>query len=146
MSTESSAILNTTADVRMIALPEHSRDDGAVVVAESFVHVPFSVARMFTLRAPIGALRGNHAHRRCSQFMVCVHGAVDIVCDDGSKRQTFTLDRNDRALLVPPNIWNAVAFRKASSVLVVLCDRHYEDHDYVRDYAEFLKWRQEGYR
>lgn len=135
------AVLNTMADVRMIALPEHSRDDGTVVVAEASAHVPFPIARMFTLRAPAGARRGNHAHRLCSQFMVCVHGAVDIVCDDGKERRTFTLDCSDRALLVPPMIWNVVDFRQVASVLVVLCDRRYEEHDYIRDYPDFLKCR-----
>jgi len=35
-----------------------------------------------------------------------------------------------------------VKFRQPSSVLVVLCDRLYEEHDYIRDYAEFLAFRE----
>jgi len=146
MSAVTPAALNTTADVRTVALPEHSRDDGTVTVAEACVHVPFPIARMFTLRAPVGARRGNHAHQLCSQFMVCVHGTVDVVCDDGRERRIFTLDRNDQALLVPPMIWNVVDFRQTDSVLVVLCDRHYEEHDYIRDYADFLKLREARFR
>lgn len=133
---------NTTADLRLIALPEHHRDDGSVVVAETFVHIPYTIARVFTLQGPVGSRRGHHAHRLCSQFMVCVHGAVDIICDDGSERRTFTLDQGNQALLVPPMIWNVVEFRQPASVIAVMCDRHYEEHDYVRDYAEFLKLRQ----
>lgn len=142
MSIASAATSNTTADVRRIVLPEHGRDDGSVVVAETFVHVPYSIARVFTLQAPLGARRGHHAHRLCSQFMVCVQGAVDIICDDGRERRTFTLDHGNQALLVPPMIWNIVDFRHTAAILAVMCDRHYEEHDYVRDYAEFLKLRQ----
>ena len=127
--------------VRTINLPRHARADGEVVVAEAAFHVPFRIERMFTLTAPAGAERGRHAHRKCSQFMVCVSGAVDIVCDDGTGQKSFVLDRGDLALLVPPGLWNTVHFRQSGSVLVVLCDRLYEADDYIRDYAEFLTFR-----
>jgi hypothetical protein len=39
--------------------------------------------------------------------------------------------------LVPPMIWHTVNFRKVDSAIIVLCDRHYESDDYIRDYAEF---------
>jgi dTDP-4-dehydrorhamnose 3,5-epimerase-like enzyme len=134
--------MNTLADAKLIDLPRHASADGEVVVAEAVTQVPFRIERMFTLAAPIGAKRGRHAHRLCSQFMICVNGAVDIVCDDGRKQNTFVLDRRDVALLVPPEIWNTVDFRHDGSVLVVLCDRVYEAHDYIRDYAEFRSFRE----
>lgn len=129
------------SDALSLELPRHARDDGEVVVAEAMRQVPFAIARMFTVKAPSGAKRGEHAHRQCSQFMICVHGLIDIVCDDGRSRRSFMLDRSNLALLVPPTIWNAVIFRD-DSVLAVLCDRVYEEHDYIRDYEEFLAFRE----
>ena len=126
--------MNHLHDARLIELPQHARDDGEVVVAEAAAQVPFQITT--------GAKRGRHAHRLCSQFMVCVNGAVDVVCDDGSKQRTFMLDRRNRALLVPPGLWNTVQFRQDVSVVVVLCDRLYEAHDYIHDYAEFLSFRE----
>ena len=111
-------------------------------MAEGGNAVPFAIARMFTVKAPSGAKRGEHAHRLCSQFMICLHGVIDIVCDDGGDRRTFTLDRSNLALIVPPTIWNTVMFRQPDSILAVLCDRGYEEHDYIRDYAEFLAFRE----
>jgi dTDP-4-dehydrorhamnose 3,5-epimerase-like enzyme len=116
------------------------RTDGEVVVAAA--QVPFRIERMFTLAAPAGAKRGRHAHRQCSQFMICVSGAIDVVCDDSSRKSTFMLDRRNLALFVPPGFWNTVKFRQNESVLIVLCDRVYEAHDYIRDYAEFLSFRE----
>jgi dTDP-4-dehydrorhamnose 3,5-epimerase-like enzyme len=127
--------------LRTVNLPRHARADGEVVVAETAAQVPFRIERMFTLTAPAGAQRGRHAHRQCSQFMICVSGVVEVVCEDGGKQKTFVLDRGDVALLVPPGLWNTVEFRQAGSVLVVLCDRLYEADDYIRDYAEFLSYR-----
>jgi dTDP-4-dehydrorhamnose 3,5-epimerase-like enzyme len=134
--------MSKLTDVRLIDLPRHARSDGEVVVAEAAAQVPFRIERLFTLTAPAGVKRGRHAHRLCSQFVICVSGAVNVVCEDGYKQQTFTLDRRDRALLVPPGLWNTVEFLENGSVLVVLSDRLYEADDYIRDYAEFLSFRE----
>lgn len=131
-------------DARAIELPRFARADGEIVVAEAAAHVPFAVARMFTLTAPAGALRGEHAHVRCTQFMLCVHGEVEIVCDDGVTRKSFVLDRNNLALCVPPTIWNEVRFERDRSVLIVLCDRPFDEADYLRTYPEFLTFRKSG--
>jgi dTDP-4-dehydrorhamnose 3,5-epimerase-like enzyme len=133
--------LSRVSDVRSIDLPVHREDDGELVVAEAATGVPFAIARMFTLRAQAGTERGKHAHRLCSQLMLCVQGEINIVCDDGIEQRTFSLDRGNLALLVPPTIWNTVVFTKNDSVLVVLCDRPYEEQDYIRDYLEFLAFR-----
>ena len=134
--------MNQLSDARLIDLPRHARADGEVIVAEAAAQVPFRTERMFALAASAGAKRGHHAHRLCSQFMICVSGAVDVVCEDGSNKNTFALNRRNQALLVPPGLWNTVEFRQDESVLIVLCDRVYEADDYIRDYAEFLSFRE----
>jgi dTDP-4-dehydrorhamnose 3,5-epimerase-like enzyme len=48
----------------------------------------FQIERMFTLAAPSGAQRGQHAHRQCSQFRICVSGAVNVTCEDGGKQKS----------------------------------------------------------
>jgi hypothetical protein len=127
--------------VQAIELPRHSRDGGDVVVAEVAAQVGFPIARVFTVTAPRDGLRGDHAHIRCTQFMVCVHGAVEVICDDGRDKKAFRLDRNNLALCVPPTIWNNIFFRQDRSVVMVLCDRPYEAEDYLRDYSDFLAFR-----
>jgi dTDP-4-dehydrorhamnose 3,5-epimerase-like enzyme len=134
--------LCSISEVRQIELPLHTSNSGAIAVAEAGVQVPFVIARMFTLQVPLGVVRGEHAHRRCSQFMLCVSGAVDITCADGREQRVFSLDRGDLALLVPPTIWNTVTVRKDNSVLAVLCDRPYEEHDYIRDFGQFVAFRE----
>ena len=134
--------MNQIDHARLIELPRHARTDGEVIVAEAAAQVPFRIERMFALVAPAGAKRGRHAHRRCSQFMICVSGAVDVICEDGKSKNSFALDRRSQALLVPPGLWSTVEFRQSDSVLVVLCDRVYEAEDYIRDYAEFLSFRE----
>ncbi len=90
--------MNELSDVRLIKPPQYVDADGLLVVTEAGAQVPFEIQRMFTIVAPAGAKRGQHAHRLCSQFMLCVNGAVDIVCDDGRDRKTFSLDRPERRI------------------------------------------------
>ncbi|MFZ0149826.1 MAG: FdtA/QdtA family cupin domain-containing protein [Xanthobacteraceae bacterium] len=135
--------MNTVGEARLIKLPKHAaaNGDGVLVVAEAAEQVPFQIQRMFTIVAPAGAKRGRHAHRLCSQFMVCVKGAVDVVCDDGSDRMAFSLDGGELALFVPPTLWVDIDITQDQSILIVLCDRVYEEHDYISNYAEFLSFR-----
>jgi len=109
---------------------------------EAPTHVPFSIVRVFFVEAPNGAVRGQHAHRACAQFLTCPRGHVDVVCDDGTATATYVLDRPDRALLVPAGIWSEQMYKAQGSVLVVLCDRLYEADDYIRDYDAFKVYRQ----
>ena len=135
--------MNELGDARLIKLPKYAtgNGDGVLVVAEAAQQVPFQIQRMFTIVAPAGAKRGRHAHRLCSQFMVCVKGAVAVVCDDGAERKAFSLDRGELALLVPLGLWVDIDVKQDKSVLIVLCDRLYEEHDYIHDYHEFLSFR-----
>lgn len=133
--------LSTLADVRLVDLPVHAHDNGELVVVEHGKSVPFATQRMFTVRAPEGAIRGQHAHKRCAQFLICVHGVIHVECDDGEQKTKYLLDAGSKGLLVPPGIWASEIYVVGGSVLSVLCDRPYEAADYLRDYGEFIAWR-----
>jgi len=132
--------LLSVADVREVAVPLHSRDDGDLSVLEK-ANLPFAVARLFFVRAADAAMRGRHAHKVCNQFMMCVHGAIEVICDDGAAKRTITLDVMNKAVLVPASIWATEIYRAPQSVLMVACDRVYEEDDYIRDYGAFLRYR-----
>jgi len=74
-------------------------------------------------------------------LMLCVTGGLDVTCDNANGRKTFSLDSPEKALLVPSGLWVEIRFKQNESVLIVLCDRVYEEGDYIRDYAEFLAFR-----
>lgn len=137
-------IFSPLSAVRELRLPRHARDDGEVVVAEAATGVPFAIARLFVLRAPGGAVRGDHAHRLCTQFVILLNGSVEISIEDGTSRRTISMDSSDQALFVPPMIWTKVRFVEPQSVVGVLCDRPYEPEDYVHEYPHFMLLRQGG--
>ena len=133
--------LATVSDVQLVELPRHERSDGELVVVEQGKSIAYPAVRTFSVTARKGAVRGRHAHRRCSQFFVCVHGAIEVECDDGTSSRKVTLDDTSKGLLVPPTIWATETYLTEGSVLLVLCDRPYEQDDYVREYEEFVAWR-----
>jgi UDP-2-acetamido-3-amino-2,3-dideoxy-glucuronate N-acetyltransferase len=132
--------LLSLSDVREVRLPLHSRVDGDLSVLEK-ANLPFPIARLFFVRAGEAAMRGQHAHKLCNQFMMCVHGSIEVVCDDGIKKQSLMLDAIDKGVFVPASIWAAEIYRHPQSVLMVACDRAYEEADYICNYDEFRRYR-----
>lgn len=128
---------------QFIDLPYHPDENGDLVVVEGGRHVPFAIARLFVVRAPQGAVRGQHAHKNCAQFLTCSSGKVEVRCTDGRTTETFVLDAPRRGLLVPPGIWAEQVYLESGSVLTVLCDSPYDAADYLRDYQDFLAYRAE---
>jgi dTDP-4-dehydrorhamnose 3,5-epimerase-like enzyme len=128
------------ADVQLIKMPHVEEDNGELVFMEG-AHIPFAIVRVFLVSAPAGAVRGMHSHKKCSQFMFCTAGRVNVSCEDGVDSKTFLLSSSSTGLLVPPGIWATQTYLEDKSALMVLCDRRYEEEDYIRDYADFKNSR-----
>ena len=124
--------------VKLIELPYHKEINGDLVVAEGENSViPFSIKRVFNVRAQKGNIRGRNAHRHCSQLLICTNGTVEVKCDDSSTNEVYVLDKPNFALLIAPGIWTEQKYMKNNTILTVLCDRPYEEADYLRNYDDF---------
>lgn len=132
---------SSLADVRPIQFPEHGDDTGSLVVIEKRDGLPFEVQRSFIVKGKPDVVRGKHAHKRCSQLMICVSGETAVSCDDGAADAQFTLSGATSGLLVPPGIWSQQTYLEDNTILLVLCDRPYEEDDYIRDRDAFLRFR-----
>lgn len=100
--------------------------------------LPFVPQRVFFVHGvPSKEVRGEHAHRRCEQFLICLTGSVSCIVDDGSTRREYTLDDPSKALHMPPMTWGTQYNYSEDAVLAVFASRPYEDADYIRDYEEF---------
>ncbi|MGB3072237.1 MAG: WxcM-like domain-containing protein, partial [Ottowia sp.] len=111
---------------------------GFLCAAEFDANLPFVPRRCFWVYAvPNQQIRGEHAHRRCAQFLVAVTGRLRVVADDGERREEFWLDRPHLGLYLPPMTWGIQYGYSEDAVLMVLASDPYEPQDYIRDYAEF---------
>ena len=127
-----------------IELPFYADNRGGLVVIEGEGNVPFSIRRVFSVNAQAGEIRGNHAHKECSQFMVCTSGQIEVICNDGVRDSRYLLDSPSTGLHVPPGIWAKEKYLTDNAVLTVLCDRHYEEEDYIHDYNKFIKFEKDN--
>ena len=112
---------------------------GALTVGEVPSEVPFTPARYFAVYGvPSAELRGEHAHKKCQQFLVCLHGSCRVLLDNGVTRCEVILDRPDIGVFMPEMIWGTQYRYSPDAVLLVFASRPYESDDYLRTYDEFL--------
>jgi UDP-2-acetamido-3-amino-2,3-dideoxy-glucuronate N-acetyltransferase len=112
---------------------------GNLSVAERGRDLPFDIRRYFLVYGvPSLQSRGEHAHRRCHQFLVAVAGSLHVIADDGVQQQEFVLDRPNLGLYLPPMVWGIQHRHSADGVLLVLASETYDPADYIRDHREFL--------
>jgi acetyltransferase-like isoleucine patch superfamily enzyme/dTDP-4-dehydrorhamnose 3,5-epimerase-like enzyme len=142
---EGGATKTRVAGVVLHRLPQAQDLRGLLTFAEVGEQVPFEVKRYFLVSGvATKEVRGEHAHRKLHQFLVCVQGQCHIVADDCRNRQEFVLDSPALALYLPPMIWGIQYKFSQDAVLLVLCSDKYDSADYIRDYAEFLRLAQAG--
>jgi UDP-2-acetamido-3-amino-2,3-dideoxy-glucuronate N-acetyltransferase len=118
---------------------------GKLVAGEIDAFLPFKVKRFFVVHGVPGReVRGQHAHRRCHQFLVCVRGSCRVIADDGTHRQEFLLDHPAAGVYLPPKTWGVQYDYSPDAALLVFASHAYDPRDYVRDYEAFLQLVRRG--
>lgn len=113
---------------------------GSLSAGEFGRQLPFEAKRYFVVfDVPSVETRGEHAHRQCQQFLICVAGNCSVVADDGRNRQEFLLDRPDIGLYLPAMTWGIQYKYSADAVLLVFASHFYDSADYIRDYDQFIE-------
>ena len=136
---QGSGIETADEDSRLRKMPRFVDLRGALSVGEFARDLPFVPARYFLVfDVPSRETRGEHAHRQCHQFLICVNGSVRVLADDGRSRREFTLDAPDVGLHLPPMTWGTQYKYSPDAVLLVFASHTYDDADYIRDYDDFL--------
>lgn len=111
---------------------------GSLSFGEFERNVPFSPKRYFIVfDVPSLETRGEHAHKKCHQFLICIRGSCSVVADDGKNRQEFLLDKPDLGIYLPPLVWGIQYNYSSDAVLLVFTSDFYDSSDYIRDYSEF---------
>ena len=127
-------------DCRSIELPKIADPRGNLTFIEGDRHIPFEIKRIFYLYdVPGGAWRAGHALKTCHQFVIAASGSFDVILDDGVQRQRYHLNRSYYGLYLPPLIWREIDNFSSGSVCLVLASAFYSEHEYFRNYEDFLR-------
>lgn len=132
----------TINDAKIIELPKFLDARGNLSFVEQNNHIPFEIKRTYWIYdVPGGEARGGHAFRQNQEFIVALSGAFDVVVDDGMNKKTFTLNRSYYGLYVPAGLWRTMENFSTNSFALEFGSEHYGKEDYIRDYDEYLQYR-----
>ena len=121
-------------------MPHFADLRGELAPTEFSRDLPFEPKRSFVVYGvPSNKVRGEHAHHKCHQFLVAVHGSLSVVVDNGRSRSEVVLSDPTIGLYLPPLVWGIQYKFEADTVLQVNASHPYEAADYIRDYDTFLK-------
>lgn len=129
-------------DCYVVELPIVHNESGNISVLENQKNIPFDIKRIYYLYdVPMGAERGGHGHFELQQYVVAASGSFTFVLDDGKNKKEVFLNHPNKALHIKPGIWREMKDFSSGSVCLVLASMEYTDSDYMRDYQEFLNFR-----
>lgn len=130
-------------DCRLVELDKHHSDrKGNLTVVENGVTLPFDVKRVYYLYdVPGGESRGAHAHKELEQLIIAASGSFTVTLDDGKNKRSFFLNRPYQGLYVKPGLWRDLGDFSSGAVCMVLASEVYLKEDYIRDYKDFLVFR-----
>ena len=113
---------------------------GKLVVVEGAQDIPFDIQRVFYIYGSDSeVVRGQHANRNSEFVLINVSGSSKVRVDNGFEEDIIELNRPRMGLYLPTMLWKDMYDFSADSVLLVLANTHYDGHEYIRDYDEFIK-------
>lgn len=128
-------------EIKKYYFPPHGDERGQLVAVEEGKDIPFVVKRVYYIYDTLaGVRRGFHAHKNLEQILICVHGSCKVLLDDGTQKETVTLDKPYEGLYIANNIWREMYDFSPDAVLLVLASSLYEEADYIRNYDQFLEF------
>ena len=129
--------------IRKFKLKSYSRFSGKLMPINFDKKFPIKVKRIFFINGKKNKIRGEHAHKKCSQFFIPVSGSFEITLNFKNKKKIYKLNvKKNIGLFVPPIIWCKVRFLAKKSAILVLASHKYEFNDYIETYKEFTKYEE----
>ena len=111
----------------------HNDARGTLQVIDFEDDIPFSPKRFFVIsNVPLKSERGNHAHKKTSQFLKVLSGSCTIEIEDpkGVVRNYF-LKSETAGILQKPYEWGVMREFSPDCVLAVFADTKFDPSDYI---------------
>jgi len=127
----------------IIHLPKIVDPRGNLTFIEEQNHLPFDINRVYWIYdVPGGETRGGHAFKQQQELIISLSGSFDVILDNGTDKQKYSLNRSYYGLYVPAGMWRHMENFSTNSLAVVLASTEFDENDYIRDietYKSFLK-------
>lgn len=127
-----------TMDIALIDIPKIEDYRGNIAVVEKNT-IPFAVKRVYYLYdIPSTARRGGHAHKEQEELLVALSGSFDVILNNGRESKTITLNKPDKGLVIPRNMWRELENFSSGAVCLVLASDVFDEADYIRDFEAYV--------
>jgi UDP-2-acetamido-3-amino-2,3-dideoxy-glucuronate N-acetyltransferase len=126
--------LKDVARAQTVSLKSTADTRGLLTAMQYPEDLPFIPVRAFIVnQSPRDTVRGGHAHRTCHQFLVAVHGSINVEFEDDNGSSSISLSDSSLGLYIPPFVWAQQCYVTEGASLVVLASHPYEAADYIDD-------------
>ena len=101
----------------------------------------FSIKRTFFINfIKRKVIRGKHAHKKCSQFIICISGKIKIkTIDSNLNKKNYILSDLNKGIYIRPYVWVEIVSMESNTSIACFADRKYEKLDYIKSFVEFKK-------
>ena len=126
--------------MKKYSFKQYKKISGTLVPFSLSKDIPFKTKRIFIIYGNKNFVRGNHAHYKCTQFLVPIYGSMDVEYENNIIKSKKKINyKKKQGLLLKPKTWCRIKFNTNKSILMVFCNREYEFSDYIEKYEKFLK-------
>ena len=116
------------------------KKSGTLIPISFKKNIPFKVKRIFFILGEKNFIRGDHAHKKCSQFLIPILGKINVSIENKNGIIKKNLDHKKKeGYLLKPLTWCKIKFLSKNSILMVACDMEYDFKDYIEKYKDFKK-------
>ena len=127
--------------IKKFKIKTYSSETGKLIPISFNKQFPIQVKRIFFLYGKMNKVRGDHAHKKCSQFFFPISGKVILNIKTLTTKKKIVLNHLSKiAVLVPPKYWCNVKFVNKNSILMVACDQYYNFNDYLETFDIYKKY------
>ena len=113
-------------------------DERGSLLPINLKEIPFDVKRVFTVyNVPKDTVRGDHAHYKTKQYLICVKGMIKVILESGENETTETILKKGDSIFIDKLVWDSQQFLTGDDVMLVFANTEYNFEDYILDKNKF---------
>ena len=89
--------------MKKYSFKQYKKISGTLVPFSLSKDIPFKTKRIFIIYGNKNFVRGNHAHYKCTQFLVPIYGSMDVEYENNIIKSTKKINyKKKQGLLLKP--------------------------------------------
>lgn len=107
-------------------------------------YIDFEVKRVYFISGAKGD-SGEHSHLEEKELFIMVQGSCTAIIDKGNGKEDVLLTAPKEAIYVPNYVWHGFKDFSEDAIVFALSSTNYrpDRSDYIEEYDEYLKFRDE---